>query len=65
MVTQLAVLVVGSIVLNVHWFLLMAAMAKRALGRMMGEESKRVDMIQLVDDKQVQSDQNLMAIQNV
>ena len=43
----------------------MAAMAKRALGRMMGEESKRVDMIQLVDDKQVQSDQNLMAIQNV
>ena len=64
MLTQLAVLVVGSIVLNIHWFLLMAAMAKRALGRMTGGEKKGADMIQLVDDKQVQSDQNLMAIQN-
>ena len=43
----------------------MAAMAKRALGRMTGQEKKSADMIQLVDDKQVQSDQNLMAIQNV
>ena len=62
--TQLATLVIGSIVLNLHWFMLMAAMAKRALARMTGGD-KNVEMIQLVDDKQAKSDQNLMQDGNV
>ena len=62
--TQLATLVIGSIVLNLHWFMLMAAMARRALARMTGGE-KGVEMIQLVDDKQAKSDQNLMQDGNV
>ena len=61
---QLAVLVLGSIALNLHWFALLVNTARRALKRMEGEElyaspERKGEGAELVDQRAPKSDDQL------